>query len=77
MKYLVLLAVLAVAYLLWRNARLAERDARDAARPPPAPLPQEMVSCATCGLHLPKSDALAGTDGLHYCSPEHRQLAGR
>ena len=31
MKYLVLLAVLVVAYLLWRNARLAER--RDAAPP--------------------------------------------
>jgi uncharacterized protein len=74
MKYLLLLVVLVVAYMLWRNARLAEREAR---RPPPAPpLPQEMVSCPVCGLHLPKSDAVAGTNGRLYCSQEHRLLSG-
>lgn len=79
MKYLVLLAVLVVAYLLWRNARLAERDARDdpAARRPGPPLPQEMVRCAACGLHLPRADAVAGANGLHYCSPEHLPHTGR
>ncbi|HVE54350.1 MAG TPA: PP0621 family protein [Ramlibacter sp.] len=73
MKYLLVLAVVVVAYMLWRNARLA---ARDAARKPPPPLPQEMVSCAACGLHLPKADAVAGTNGLLYCSPEHRLRSG-
>lgn len=73
MKYLLLAALLAVAYLLWRNARI-----RDAAPPPPDPprpaLPQEMVSCPVCGLHLPRGEAVAGTDGLLYCSAEHRRL---
>jgi uncharacterized protein len=74
MKFLLIVLVLVVAYLVWRNARLAARDAQ---RPPPAPpLPQEMVSCAVCGLHLPRSDAVAGTDGRLYCSPEHRLLSG-
>jgi uncharacterized protein len=78
MKYLVLLIVLVVAYGLWRNARIARKKA---APPPPAGSgakgPQEMVSCAVCAVHLPRGDALAGDNGLHYCSQEHRQLAGR
>ena len=73
MKYLLLLALLVVAYLLWRNARIG-REA-----PPPAGhagpgVPQEMVRCPVCGVHLPRGDALAGPDGRLYCSPEHRRL---
>lgn len=77
MKYLVLVVVLVVAYMMWRNARLAERDARDAAAAPPRPGagPQDMVSCPVCGLHLPKPDAVAGARGVLYCSHEHRQRA--
>jgi uncharacterized protein len=76
MKYFVLLAVLVIAYMVWRNNRLERR--RDAGKPPAAPAiaPQEMVSCPVCGLHLPKSDAVAGKNGLLYCGPEHRLLAG-
>jgi uncharacterized protein len=32
---------------------------------------EEMVTCAHCGVHLPRSDALAARS-LHYCSVEHR-----
>lgn len=77
MKYLVLVAVIVVAYLLWRNARLQRRD-----QPPgpsargPLAAPQEMVSCPVCGLHLPKADAVSGANGLLYCSKEHRLRAG-
>lgn len=73
MKYLVLLVVLLVAYLLWRNARLAERQAE----PPPsargAPgAPQEMVACSVCAVHLPRGEALPGARGRLYCCQEHR-----
>jgi uncharacterized protein len=75
MKYLVLIAVLAVAYFLWRNARIARRAA-----PPPrgqaTGSPQDMVSCPVCAVHLPRGDAVAGADGLLYCSQEHRLQAG-
>ncbi len=30
----------------------------------------DMVRCAQCGLHVPKSEALS-RDGLHYCSQQH------
>jgi uncharacterized protein len=73
MKYLLLIALLLVAYLLWRNARLRGPDAP---RGTPPAGPQEMVSCAQCGVHLPKPEAIAGPDGRLYCSQEHRLRAG-
>lgn len=72
-KLLLLLAVLAIAYLLWRHARI-ERSG-----PPPQAReakPQEMIACASCGVHLPRADAVSGADGRLYCSQEHRLRAG-
>lgn len=77
MKYVVLLAVLVIAYMVWRSSRIERR------RPPPAAPgaatgtdPQEMISCPVCGLHLPRADAVTDSKGLAYCSQEHRLLAG-
>ena len=77
MKYLLVLAVVLVAAWLWRNNRRTERN-EEAARtpPPPAALPQDMVRCPVCSLHLPRADALAGPDGHLYCCAEHRRSAG-
>ena len=81
MKYLVLFAILAVVYLLWRSQ---QRRAQAASRPPPAPpspadsgLPQDMVSCPVCAVHLPRGEAVAHPQGRLYCSPEHRAGASR
>ena len=74
-KYLLLLALVVIAYLFWRNARLDARKARDEKNKPPAS-PQDMVSCPVCAVHLPRSDAVAGADGVLYCSQEHRLKAG-
>lgn len=80
MKYLLLLAVLLIAYNIWRSNRLRdERDeqARRSHRPQgPVGSPQEMVSCPVCGVHLPRSEAVQGAGGIHYCSNEHRLRAG-
>ncbi|MEJ7928765.1 PP0621 family protein [Ramlibacter sp. AN1015] len=81
MKYLVLFAVLLLVYLLWRHERRSERQERAAgerAAPPRPPtgapsLPQEMVRCSVCALHLPRTDALLDARGRTYCCPEHRQ----
>jgi len=73
MKFLVLFAVLFIAYLVWRNGRV-ERG--DSARPSAPPAPQQMVSCVVCGLHLPQPDAVRGADGRFYCGQEHRLRGG-
>ena len=77
MKYLVLLVVLLVIYMLWRSKRsrdlpLAGRDQK--AEQPPA-LPQDMVRCPVCALHLPRAEALPGPGGALYCSAEHLRRA--
>jgi uncharacterized protein len=61
-----LLAVVVVVYLLLRSYR---RQAPKQDAPAPA---EEMVRCAQCGVHLPKSESiLAG--GSFYCSEAHRR----
>jgi uncharacterized protein len=80
MKYLLILAVLVVAYLIWKRnrRRKAEAQAQQTAaqrqtQPPPA-TPSAMLTCRHCGLHLPLTDATQGSLGF-YCGPEHRRLA--
>ncbi len=78
MKYLLVLAVVLVAFWIWRNNRLPHRS--DASERPARPRPQapsapdEMVACRHCGVHLPRADAVRGALGL-YCGHEHRRLA--
>ena len=72
MKYLILIAVVLVVLWLLRNQRRGGTSERtDSRREPPA-RPQDMVQCALCSVHLPRTDALAGPDGRLYCCAEHR-----
>ncbi len=63
-RILLLLAIGVIAYLLLRRW-LARRASSSA---PPAYAP--MVSCMSCGLHLPRDTAIE-RDGRYYCSREH------
>lgn len=71
MKLLVVLAAVALFVWLWRSGRRAPP-----ATPPPASrpaLPEAMVRCEHCGLHLPRGDALVSRDGT-FCGPAHQRL---
>lgn len=79
MKYALVLGLTLFVFWLWRNAR---RSSADEKNPPHRRKKQafldkatEVVACAVCHVHLPKTDALTGSRGL-YCSAEHRQQAG-
>lgn len=74
MKYLLVLAVVAIAFWLWRKSRRASLGGKTPPAAPPPGTPQEMTRCAHCGLHLPAAEAIAGERGA-YCSAAHRQLA--
>ena len=75
MKYLVLLIVLGLVYLVWRGQRI-DRGAPPAPPPPPLPAPQDIVACVHCGVHGPRSEALS-QGALHYCCIEHQRADGR
>jgi uncharacterized protein len=70
MKFLLfLLSVLALLWLLRGSVRRRmppSRDERAASK-----LPQPMLSCAHCGLHLPRDEALPGRGGV-FCDAAHR-----
>jgi uncharacterized protein len=77
-KYLVLLAVIALIFWLVTaksrdTARRARREAqlqaeRQAGRPT-----EDMVRCAQCGVFLPRTESI-GSRGLHFCSREHERM---
>jgi uncharacterized protein len=65
---LILLAVLAV--WLVRRALRGPRSAQGAEK---QPIQQDLVRCARCGVHLPRSEARQA-DGQLYCGEEHARL---
>jgi len=78
MKFLlVVLAFVILGFLLrnsWRNRPGAPR--RDSAPPEAPPAPRQMLSCAQCGLHMPRDEALPGRGGV-FCSEAHRSAFER
>lgn len=73
MKYLLLIALLALVFFMLGAKRARPPEVKKSPKPPAAELPpQDMVSCAQCGLHLPQGEALPGRGGV-FCSVAHRQ----
>jgi uncharacterized protein len=65
----IFLFVLAVVALLWLLRSSARRHLPPRKPPPSKALP--MATCAHCGLHLPRDEALPGKGGL-FCGEAHR-----
>jgi uncharacterized protein len=66
---LIVLVVLAV-WLVRRALRGTRGDEKPLARQ------GELVQCAYCGVHLPRTEARQ-TEGVLYCSEEHARLGKR
>jgi uncharacterized protein len=69
-RFLVLVALVLAAVWLVKRA-LARAEQGEVARKPP--VDGELVSCARCGVHLPRSEARAAGGSL-YCGEEHARL---
>jgi uncharacterized protein len=70
LKYLVLLIVVVCVYWFFkaqtRKAQTPDERSRGAAGSA-----EDMVRCAQCGVHLPRSESLMAGQ-IFYCTPEHR-----
>jgi hypothetical protein len=62
-QVLLLIVIISLVYFITRMSRSSDKDVSSES--------SEMVKCSTCGLNLPKSDALEG-DKAWYCSEEHK-----
>ena len=73
MKFLLVFAVVLIAFFVWRSNRVARKPP---ASPPGAGSTKsiDMVRCDVCGVHCPKTDAVAGARGI-YCTAQHRHQA--
>ena len=68
-KILLLVLGLALAYWILKGyKRKVERRADK-----PAAGAEDMVRCAQCGVHLPRSESLT-TEQAFYCSADHRRI---
>jgi uncharacterized protein len=67
MRYLLLIIAIWVAFYIIRH--FAQQKAIHGNRPKTRT--EEMVQCAHCGVHFPRSEALQSND-LYFCSKEHR-----
>ena len=81
MKYALIFGLVLVVFWLWRSSRQArasqmnDRPHRQpSAQPGAAVKTTEIVACALCHVHLPRTEALTGKRGL-YCSAAHKQQA--
>jgi uncharacterized protein len=71
MKYLLLLvAVFALLWMLRSGLRRRMRPPGDR-QAAPNDAPQPMLTCAHCGVHLPRDEALPGRGGV-FCDAAHR-----
>jgi uncharacterized protein len=70
-RLVVLIVLVVLAVWLIRRA-LRRLDPRN----PPAVKEGELVRCAHCGVHLPRSEARQAA-GTLYCSEEHARLGKR
>lgn len=77
-RLFLLLAIVAVVYLLVRSYRC--RDTSSSYRKNVSgenipgqdkPAAEDMVRCAHCGVHLPKSESVQA-EGKSFCGAEHR-----
>ena len=65
---LLVLGLLLVYWVLKSYRRRVDRGERQ----PPATGGEDMVQCAQCGVHLPRSESIT-TQGSFFCSAEHQR----
>lgn len=71
MRYLMWLIIAAVV-VLWL---LHGKKSRMKSAPPKRTTDtatETILECANCGVHIPRSEAVIATDGVVFCSQEHR-----
>jgi uncharacterized protein len=70
MRFILLIVLVGVAFWMLRRAL---RSFNKPTIPEKPPIQGELVSCARCGMHLPRSEA-RGAGGALFCSEEHARL---
>lgn len=73
MKFALLILLVFIGVLLWRNRRPTDPTVHKNDKQPEH-VPLDMVRCCLCSVHVPVADAIQGNNGP-YCCVDHRQHA--
>ena len=76
MKFVLVVIAVVVLLAMLRGSFRRARQPRPAPPARPVGQPQAMLSCAHCGLHLPRDEALPGRGGV-FCDAAHRDAYER
>ncbi|HJV11132.1 MAG TPA: PP0621 family protein [Burkholderiales bacterium] len=76
MRLVVLIVLVVLAVWLIRRAFLTSSSKSRNAPPRQGNLEGDLVACARCGMHLPRSEAREA-GGRLYCGEEHARLGAR
>ncbi len=69
--------ILLLGLVLWLVLTILKQYRRSIdQQPPKKPETEDMVRCAECGVHLPRSESIED-DGRYYCSEDHRNRPAR
>lgn len=60
--------ILLIAIIVWLILVILKHYRASLQQAPTPPKIEDMVQCATCGLHLPKNDSLAKNNRYYCCS---------
>ena len=71
----ILFFTLIIILLFWviRSYRRSLKKREEEHGDPPSLEGEDMVRCAHCGVHLPRSESIT-SEGDFFCSDEHRRL---
>lgn len=69
-RLILIVVIIALVYWLLTAPRRQQRKQEQEQQQQPAKNAQDMVSCAQCGLNLPKSEGVF-VDGKYFCSTAH------
>lgn len=79
MKLVIWLAIafLVLAWVMRGKKTPAKKSPSQSKPPAPDPnvRPESILQCASCGMHIPASEAVTHGSGRVFCSEEHRRQA--
>ncbi|MFZ1853182.1 MAG: PP0621 family protein [Nitrosomonas sp.] len=67
-KILVLIIIAGLIFWMFRINLNKKYEPADSSRPF-----EDMVSCAHCGIHVPKNESLSDQNNQHFCCIQHRE----
>lgn len=68
-----LLKLILLGACIWLVWQIFRKYGKGLQQPQPPEIEEDMVRCARCGVHQPKSESIL-SEGRFYCSQEHRRL---